>query len=168
MTLRTITVITTDRTASAAHGTGAGIIPLGTRGASLLGDTTDGTTRGTIAATGDGMILGTTADGTEDGMTLGITAVTTEDTGDGMTLGTTTTIITDGTTRTGITIIMVRDTSEDTVRKYGTAQGMRPDPTGSSQAAYRQEEASEQGAPSAETVLQQAVRQQGHRHLPEE
>ena len=130
-------------------------------------DTAVGTTHGTIAVTGDGMIHGTTADGTEGGMTLGITAVTTEDTGDGMTHGTTTIITTDGTTHIGITI-MARDISEDTARKYGTAQGMRPDPTGSSQAAYRQEEASEQGAPSAETALSQAIRQQGHRLLPEE
>lgn len=155
------------RTASELHGTGADISRHGIPGALHLGDTADGMIRGTTGVHGDGTTHGTTADGTEDGMTLGITAVTTEDTGDGMTLGTTTTITTDGTTHIGITI-MARDISEDTARKYGTAQGMRPAPTGYSLAESLQEEASEQGAPSAETALSQAIRQQGHRLLPEE
>lgn len=115
MTLRTITVITTDRTASAAHGTGAGIIPLGIRGASLLGDTTDGTIRGTTAATGDGMIHGTIADGTEDGMTLGTAGMihgTTAAIGaDGMTLGIT--AMPDGTADSG-----------DHITPDGTADGI--------------------------------------------
>lgn len=151
MTWRTTTVIITVHTASEAHGTGAGIIHLGTRGASLLGDTTDGTTRGTTAATGDGMTHGTTADGTEDGMTLGITAVTMEDTGAGMIHGTIT-ITTDGMTHIGITTIMVRDLSEDMGKRYGTVQGMRQVRTGYLQAEFPPEEESAQEAPSAGTV----------------
>ena len=75
----------TPLTASEVHGTGAGIIRLGTAGISLLGDIADGMTDGTTEA---GTILITTEVSTEDGTTLG----TGEVTGDGTTLGITLTI----------------------------------------------------------------------------
>lgn len=68
MTLKTTTDIITGHTASAVHGTGTDTTTTGTgiHGHTLLGDTTDGTTRCTLMA---GMTLGIT----EAGMTLGIT-----------------------------------------------------------------------------------------------
>ena len=87
MTWRTTTDITTDRTASAARGTGAGIIRLGIRGISLLGDIADGTTDGITEA---GTVHIITEVTTEAGTTLG----TGEALGAGMILGTATIITT--------------------------------------------------------------------------
>ena len=85
MILKTITDITTARTASAVPGTGADITPLGIRGISHLGDIGDGMTAG-ISEAGTARII--TAASMEDGMTLG----TGEVIGDGTTLGITLTI----------------------------------------------------------------------------
>ena len=145
-TSRTITDITTDRTASEVHGTGADTTTLGTvmhgdgvHGHTALGAITDGTTHGT---TEDSMTHGTTADSTEDSTTLGImedgagtigTDITTIlSTADGMADGTR--IITD--------ISMDRDTyrtSRENITSHSKARDIRPDPTESSQEAHLSE-----------------------------
>lgn len=143
---RTITAIITARTASAAHGTGAGITRLGIRGTSLLGDIADGMTDGTTEAgtariimediTGDGTIHGT-GEATGDGMTLGTVRITTHTTVAGTADGThigATTIITD----------TVRDTSvlQTIIRMYGTAQDTRQVQKEYSEAVHPSEEES--------------------------
>lgn len=131
-TSKTTTVITTARTASEAHGTGADITPHGIHGISLHGDITAGTTLGIMVQTGVGMTLGTTAVTGEDGMTRG------------------TILITDGTIHTGATtIITTRATCLTTTRTCGTDQGIRQDLTGYSEAHLRSEEASGAEVPSA-------------------
>ena len=119
-------------TASAAHGTGAGITTHGIHGASPLGDTTDGMIHGIIALAGVGMTLGTTADTGADGMIHG----TTEASGEAD--GTIQDIIrtTDGTTHTGATTIttMVRDIIQIIIRMCGTDQEIRQARTDSSPA----------------------------------
>ena len=138
-------------TASAAHGTGAGITIHGIHGTSRHGDTTDGTTHGTtdptgvgmthgiIALAGVGMTLGTTADTGADGMIHG----TTEASGEAD--GTIQDIIrtTDGTIHTGATTIttMVRDISLIIIRMCGTDQEIRLARTDSSPAHPHSEEA---------------------------
>ena len=119
-------------TASAAHGTGAGITTHGIHGASPLGDTTDGMTHGIIALAGVGMTLGTTADTGADGMIHG----TTEASGEAD--GTIPDIIrtTVGTIHTGATTITttVRDISLIIIRMCGTDQDIRLARTDSSPA----------------------------------
>lgn len=119
-------------TASAAHGTGAGITTHGIHGASPLGDTTDGMTHGIIALAGVGMTLGTTADTGADGMIHG----TTEASGEAD--GTIPDIIltTVGTTHTGATTITttVRDISLIIIRMCGTDRDIRQARTDSSPA----------------------------------
>ena len=108
MILKTITDITTVRTASAVRGTGADITPLGIRGISHLGDTGDGMTDGISEA---GTVHITTEASMEDGMTLGSGEVT----GDGTTRGTALTTADgteDGILSGGITII-ITDTARD-------------------------------------------------------
>ena len=119
-------------TASAVHGTGAGITTHGTHGASLRGDTTDGTIHGIMDRAGDGMTLGTTADTGEDGTIHGITEAT------GEAAGTIPDIIrtTAGTIHTGDTTIttMVLDMSLITIKMCGTVQDIRQVQTDSSPA----------------------------------
>lgn len=119
-------------TASAAHGTGAGITTHGIHGASPLGDTTDGMTHGIIALAGVGMTLGTTADTGADGMIHG----TTEASGEAD--GTIPDIIrtTVGTTHTGATTITTtaRDISLIIIRMCGTDRDIRQARTDSSPA----------------------------------
>ena len=126
-------------TASAAHGTGAGITTHGIHGASPLGDTTDGMIHGIIALAGVGMTLGTTADTGADGMIHG----TTEASGEAD--GTIPDIIrtTVGTTHTGATTITttVRDISLIIIRMCGTDRDIRQARTDSSPAHPHSEEA---------------------------
>ena len=126
-------------TASAAHGTGAGITTHGIHGTSRHGDTTDGTTHGTTEPTGAGMTHGTTADTGADGMIHG----TTEASGEAD--GTIPDIIrtTVGTIHTGATTIttMVRDIILIIIRMCGTDQEIRQARTDSSPAHPHSEEA---------------------------
>lgn len=119
-------------TASAAHGTGAGITTHGIHGALLLGDTTDGMTHGIIALAGAGTTLGTTADTGAAGTTHGITEAS------GEADGTIPDIIrtTVGTIHTGDTTIttMVRDIILIIIRMYGTDRDIRQARTDSSPA----------------------------------
>lgn len=130
--MKTTTVIIMVHTASAAHGTGAGITTHGIHGASPLGDTTDGMIHGIIALAGVGMTLGTTADTGADGMIHG----TTEASGEAD--GTIPDIIrtTVGTTHTGATTITttVRDISLIIIRMCGTDRDIRQARTDSSPA----------------------------------
>lgn len=130
--MKTTTVIFMVHTASAAHGTGAGITTHGIHGASPLGDTTDGMIHGIIALAGVGMTLGTTADTGADGMIHG----TTEASGEAD--GTIPDIIrtTVGTTHTGATTITttVRDISLIIIRMCGTDRDIRQARTDSSPA----------------------------------
>ena len=138
MTLKTITVIIMVHTASAVHGTGAGITTHGTHGLSLHGDITDGTIHGTTEQTGAGMTHGTMADIGAVGMTHGITA----DTGEAD--GTIPDIIhtTDGTIHTGVTITTTaRVISLIITRMCGMVQDIRQVQTGSLQAHHPLEEA---------------------------
>lgn len=108
MILKTITDITTVRTASAVPGTGADTTPLGIRGISHLGDIGDGMTAGISEA---GTIHIITVASMEDGMTLG----TGEVIGDGTTLGTVLTTA-DGTEvgiLSGDIITIITDTARD-------------------------------------------------------
>ena len=151
-------------TASAAHGTGAGITTHGIHGASPLGDTTDGMTHGTIVRAGAGTTLGTTADTGAAGMIHGITA----DTGEAD--GTIPDIIrtTVGTIHTGATIIttMARDIILIIIRMCGTDRDIRQAQTGSLQAHHHSEVALAAEVQSAETNLQDAHRRlyQGTQH----
>ena len=119
-------------TASAAHGTGAGITTHGIHGTSRHGDTTDGMIHGIIALAGVGMTLGTTADTGADGMIHG----TTEASGEAD--GTIPDIIrtTVGTIHTGATIIttMARDIILIIIRMCGTDRDIRQARTDSSPA----------------------------------
>lgn len=130
--MKTTTVIFMVHTASAAHGTGAGITTHGIHGASPLGDTTDGMIHGIIALAGVGMTLGTTADTGADGMIHG----TTEASGEAD--GTIPDIIrtTVGTTHTGATTITTtaRDISLIIIRMCGTDRDIRQARTDSSPA----------------------------------
>lgn len=130
--MKTTTAITIVHTASVVHGTGAGITTHGIHGTSLLGDTTDGMTHGTIARAGAGTTLGTTADTGAAGTTHGIT----EDSGEAD--GTIPDIIrtTVGTTHIGATTIttMVRAISLIITRMCGTDRGIRQARTDSSPA----------------------------------
>lgn len=126
-------------TASAAHGTGAGITTHGIHGASPLGDTTDGTTHGIIALAGVGMTLGTTADTGADGMIHGTTEASGEADGTIQDIIRTTV----GTIHTGDTTIttMVRDIILIIIRMYGTDRDIRLAQTDSSPAHPHSEEA---------------------------
>ena len=119
-------------TASAAHGTGAGITTHGIHGASPLGDTTDGMIHGIIALAGVGMTLGTTADTGADGMIHGTTEASGE--ADGTIPDIIRTMV--GTTHTGATTITttVRDISLIIIRMCGTDQEIRLARTASSPA----------------------------------
>lgn len=154
--MKTTTVIIMVHTASAAHGTGAGITTHGIHGASPLGDTTDGMIHGIIALAGVGMTLGTTADTGADGMIHG----TTEASGEAD--GTIPDIIrtTVGTTHTGATTITttVRDISLIIIRMCGTDQEIRLARTDSSPAHPHSEVALAAEALSAEMNLQDAHR----------
>lgn len=137
--MKTTTVIIMVHTASAAHGTGAGITTHGIHGASPLGDTTDGMIHGIIALAGVGMTLGTTADTGADGMIHGTTEASGE--ADGTIPDIIRTMV--GTIHTGATTIttMVRDIILIITRMYGTDQGTRQAQTGSSPAHPHSEEA---------------------------
>ena len=130
--MKTTTVIIMVHTASAAHGTGAGITTHGIHGALLLGDTTDGMTHGIIALAGAGTTLGTTADTGAVGTTHGIM----EDSGEAD--GTIPDIIrtTVGTIHTGATTIttMARDIILIIIRMCGTDRDIRQARTDSSPA----------------------------------
>ena len=130
--MKTTTVIIMVHTASAAHGTGAGITTHGIHGALLLGDTTDGMTHGIIALAGAGTTLGTTADTGAAGTTHGITEAS------GEADGTIPDIIrtTVGTIHTGDTTIttMVRDIILIIIRMCGTDRDIRQARTDSSPA----------------------------------
>ena len=130
--MKTTTVIIMAHTASAAHGTGAGITTHGIHGTSRHGDTTDGTTHGTTEPTGAGMTHGTTADTGADGMIHGTTEASGEADGTIQDIIRTTV----GTIHTGATIIttMVRDIILIITRMCGTDQGTRQARTDSSPA----------------------------------
>ena len=164
-TSKTITDTITDHTASAAHGTGAGITTHGTHGISPHGDITAGTTHGIMGQTGAGMTLGTTED-TGDGTIHGITA----DTGEAD--GTMPDIIrtTDGTTRSGAATIttMAQAISLTITRMCGMDRDIRQVRTGSSQARHPSGEALAAEAQSAETHRPDAqLRQFPETHLRE-
>ena len=137
--MKTTTVIIMVHTASAAHGTGAGITTHGIHGASPLGDTTDGMIHGIIALAGVGMTLGTTADTGVDGMTHGTTEASGE--ADGTIPDIIRTMV--GTIHTGATTIttMVRDISLIIIRMCGTDRDIRQARTDSSPAHPHSEEA---------------------------
>lgn len=143
-------------TASAAHGTGAGITTHGIHGTSRHGDTTDGTTHGTTEPTGAGMTLGTTADTGADGMIHGTTEASGE--ADGTIPDIIHTMV--GTTHTGATTITttVRDISLIIIRMCGTDQEIRLARTDSSPAHPHSEVASAAEALSAEMNLQDVRR----------
>lgn len=106
--MRTTTDTITVHTASAVHGTGAGItVHTGALGVTVRGDITDTTTHGTMEGS---TIRGDMPDIGADTMTHGTMGDTgeecTEDTGDGMTHGTTTITTVDGMTLT-ITITVL-------------------------------------------------------------
>lgn len=130
--MKTTTVIIMVHTASAAHGTGAGITTHGIHGASPLGDTTDGMIHGIIALAGVGMTLGTTADTGADGMIHGTTEASGE--ADGTIPDIIRTMV--GTIHTGATTITttVRDISLIIIRMCGTDRDIRQARTDSSPA----------------------------------
>ena len=137
--MKKTTVIIMAHTASAAHGTGAGITIHGIHGTSRHGDTTDGTTHGTTDPTGVGMTHGTTEDTGADGMIHGTTEASGEADGTIQDIIRTTV----GTIHTGDTTIttMVRDISLIIIRMCGTDQEIRLARTDSSPAHPHSEEA---------------------------